>query len=281
MLRAGAPLAEIGQVLRHRSAAADRHLREGRCRTAAAASPGPGRPRRHRERPGRASGLTTCSCGRGLGFKPWADTASDLPPVRGLPRHSRSHDRSPSSWRWPGHANPRWSPRSPSSSESARCRGFARYLHAIDASPVRSHHRGLLGAPRRRPAPFIYPARGDRRGAGTLTRRLRPPLRAVTYRERCSDCWPAPACASGRPGPSSRRRCRSRDWPGRRSAHAKFDRMRLVPLHPTVTDAAGRLCCTTRSGLPQARGRPVLPDRQGLRPATRGGRAASSGPSPS
>lgn len=59
-------------------------------------------------------------------------------------------------------------------------RGFARYLHAIDPA-----HEipppGLLAVPRRRPAPYIYtPDQIDE--VLHATRRLKPPLRAVTYR---------------------------------------------------------------------------------------------------
>ena len=58
-------------------------------------------------------------------------------------------------------------------------RGFARYLHAIDPA-----HEvpppGLLAVPRRRPTPYIYTT--DQIAEVLLaTRRLEPPLRALTY----------------------------------------------------------------------------------------------------
>ena len=59
-------------------------------------------------------------------------------------------------------------------------RGFARYLHAIEPA-----HEvpppGLLGVPRRRPAPYIYTPQQ----IGELIRvsgSLEPPLRGATYR---------------------------------------------------------------------------------------------------
>jgi len=59
-------------------------------------------------------------------------------------------------------------------------RGFARYLHAIDPA-----HEvpppGLLGVPRRRPAPYIYTP-GQIAEILRATQRLQPPLRAATYR---------------------------------------------------------------------------------------------------
>jgi integrase len=110
-------------------------------------------------------------------------------------------------------------------------RGFARYLHAIDPA----HEippAGLLAAPRRRPAPYIYPPEEIAKvleAAG----RLKPPLRAVTYQTllgllattgmRCGEAFAlARSDVDLVEGLVTVR-------------HAKFDRMRLVPLHRSVT----------------------------------------------
>jgi integrase/recombinase XerD len=123
-------------------------------------------------------------------------------------------------------------------------RGFARYLHAIDPA----HEippAGLLAAPRRRPAPYIYTPEEIARvleAAG----RLKSPLRAATYRTllgllastgmRCGEAF---ALTRGDvdlvEGVITIRR-------------AKFDRMRLVPLHRSVTAELGAYA-TTRDRL--------------------------------
>ncbi len=59
-------------------------------------------------------------------------------------------------------------------------RGFARYLQAIDPA-TEVPPPGLLAVPRRRPAPYLYSPDEIVLLLAT-TRRLRPPLRAATYR---------------------------------------------------------------------------------------------------
>ena len=129
-------------------------------------------------------------------------------------------------------------------------RGFARYLHAIDPA-----HQipppGLLAVPRRRPAPYIYTP-GELAGLLQATRRLRPPLRAATYRTLLGLL----AATGMRLGEAL---ALTRDDVDLADGvitirHAKFDRMRLVPLHPTVTAALraytatrDRLCPTPRT----------------------------------
>ncbi len=124
-------------------------------------------------------------------------------------------------------------------------RGFARYLHSIDPA-----HQvpppGLLTVPRRRPAPYLY-APGEIAEVLRTTRRLRPPLRAVTHRTLLGLL----AATGMRLGEAL---ALSRDDVDLVDGlvtirHAKFDRMRLVPLHPSVTaalrgyaSARGRLC---------------------------------------
>lgn len=112
-------------------------------------------------------------------------------------------------------------------------RGFARYLHAIDPA-----HEipppGLLAVPRRRPTPYIY---SPDQIAEVLraTRRLEPPLRAVTYRTLLGLL----AATGMRLGEAFALTRTDVDLvEGLVTVrHAKFDRMRLVPLHPSVTDA--------------------------------------------
>lgn len=114
-------------------------------------------------------------------------------------------------------------------------RGFARYLHAIDPA-----HEipppGLLAVPRRRPAPYIYtPDQIDE--VLRATRRLNPPLRAVTYRTLLGLL-----AATGMRLGEAFALTRSDVDLGLGMVtirHAKFDRMRLVPLHPSATAALG------------------------------------------
>ena len=114
-------------------------------------------------------------------------------------------------------------------------RGFARYLHAIDPA----HEippAGLLAASRRRPAPYIYTPEEIARvleAAG----RLKSPLKAATYRTLLGLLA------------STGMRCGEAFALTRRDVdlvdglvtirRAKFDRMRLVPLHRSVTAELG------------------------------------------
>jgi integrase/recombinase XerD len=124
-------------------------------------------------------------------------------------------------------------------------RGFARYLHTIDPA-----HEvpppGLLAAPRRRPAPYIYTPDHLSR-ALCATRRLEPPLRAVTYRT----LFGLLAATGMRQGEATALTRTDVDLADGviTVRHAKFDRVRLVPLHPSVTSelrgyatARDRLC---------------------------------------
>ena len=126
-------------------------------------------------------------------------------------------------------------------------RGFARYLHAIDPA-----HEvpppGLLSVPRRRPAPYIYTP-DQITEVLRMTRLLRPPLRAVTYETLLGLL----AATGMRLGEAFALTHGDVDLvEGMVTVrHAKFDRMRLVPLHPSVSAALGsyatardRLCPT-------------------------------------
>ena len=129
-------------------------------------------------------------------------------------------------------------------------RGFARYLHAIDPR-AEIPPPGLLTVPRRRPAPYLY-APGEIAEVLRTTRRLRPPLRAVTYRTLLG-LLAATGMRLGEALALSRNDVDLVDGLVT-IRHAKFDRMRLVPLHPSVTralrryaSARGRLCPAPRT----------------------------------
>lgn len=113
---------------------------------------------------------------------------------------------------------------------AVRC--FARYLHALDPA----HEippAGLLAAGRRRPAPHIYTA--DQIAALLETAgRLRPPLRALTLRTLLGLL----AATGMRVGETMTLSRGDVDLAGRviTVRHAKFDRVRLVPLHPSVSE---------------------------------------------
>jgi integrase/recombinase XerD len=129
-------------------------------------------------------------------------------------------------------------------------RGFARYLHALDPA-AEIPPPGLLSVPRRRPAPYVYTP-GEVAEVLRITRRLRPRLRAATYRTLLGLL----AATGMRLGEAL---ALSRDDVDLVDGlvtirHAKFDRMRLVPLHPSVTaalrryaSARGRLCPAPRT----------------------------------
>ncbi len=123
-------------------------------------------------------------------------------------------------------------------------RGFARYLHAIDpANEVPPP--GLLGVPRRRPTPCIYTP-GQIAEILRATQRLQPPLRPATYRTLLGLL----AATGMRLGEATALTRADVDLAEGMLTlrHAKFDRMRLVPLHPSVT-AALRAYAATRDRL--------------------------------
>lgn len=112
-------------------------------------------------------------------------------------------------------------------------RGFARYLHAIDPA-----HQvpppGLLGVPRRRPTPYIYTSEQVAEVLA-ITRRLVPPMRAATY----TTLLGLLAATGMRLGEAMALTGADVDLARGLVTvqHAKFDRVRLVPLHPSVTSA--------------------------------------------
>jgi integrase/recombinase XerD len=129
-------------------------------------------------------------------------------------------------------------------------RGFAHYLHAIDTAH-QVPPSGLLSVPRRRPAPYLY-SPGEIAALLHATRRLQPRLRAVTYRTLIG-LLAATGMRLGETLALSDGDVDLADGVITIRA-AKFDRMRLVPLHPTVTavlrryaTARRRLCSAPRT----------------------------------
>jgi integrase/recombinase XerD len=129
-------------------------------------------------------------------------------------------------------------------------RGFATYLKSIDPA-TEIPARGLLPARAPRPTPYLWSATDVTRLL-RATGRLRPVLRAATH-----EALFGLIAASGiRLGEALGLSCGDVDLTEGLLTirEAKFGHTRLVPLHPTVTDAlAGyassrnRLCCSPRS----------------------------------
>ncbi|WAX55808.1 tyrosine-type recombinase/integrase [Jatrophihabitans cynanchi] len=115
-------------------------------------------------------------------------------------------------------------------------RGFARYLHAIDPA-----HEipppGLLSVPRRRPAPYLY-SHEQVQDVLARARQLQPPLRAATY-ETLFGLLATTGMRVGEALALTRHDVALVDGI-LTIRHAKFNRMRLVPLHPSTTDALRR-----------------------------------------
>ena len=112
-------------------------------------------------------------------------------------------------------------------------RGFARYVQAIDPA----HEvppRGVLAVPRRRPTPYIYSPDEIARVL-QRARLLLPPLRAATYEALfglLASCGMRVGEAQGLTGDDV-----DLDAGVLTIRHAKFERTRLVPLHPSVSAA--------------------------------------------
>jgi integrase/recombinase XerD len=123
-------------------------------------------------------------------------------------------------------------------------RGFARYLHALDPA-----HQipppGLLAVPRRRPTPYIYTPR-EIADVLAAAGRLRPPLRAATQTALLG-LLAATGMRSGEAMALTRTDVDLVEGVIT-VRHAKFDRMRLVPLHDSAT-AKLRDYATTRDRL--------------------------------
>ncbi len=123
-------------------------------------------------------------------------------------------------------------------------RGFARYLHALDPAH-QIPPAGLLSVPRRRPTPYIYTPR-EIADVLAAARQLRPPLRAATQTALLG-LLAATGMRSGEAMALTRADVDLVEGVIT-VRHAKFDRMRLVPLHPSATTAL-RAYATTRDRL--------------------------------
>jgi integrase len=133
--------------------------------------------------------------------------------------------------RLPAHARPNhWAQR------LAVARGFARYLHALDPS-TEVPPPGVFPTRRYRPAPFLWSQRDVRRLLAGA-RALHPALRAATY----ETLFGLLAVSGMRVGEAIALDRGDVDLQAGviTIRHAKFDRARLVPLHPTATDALSR-----------------------------------------
>ena len=158
--------------------------------------------------------------------------------------------------RLPGHTQPNhWAQR------LAIARGFARYLRALDPA-TEVPPPGVFPTRRHRPTPFLWSQRDICRLLQS-TRALRPALRAATYEALfglLATCGMRVGEAVGL----------DRDDVDLQAGvitirHAKFDRPRLVPLHPTVTEALSRYATERDRLCPRPRARAFFVSSAGTR----------------
>ena len=158
--------------------------------------------------------------------------------------------------RLPGHTQPNhWAQR------LAIARGFARYLRALDPA-TEVPPPGVFPTRRHRPTPFLWSQRDICRLLES-TRALRPALRAATYQALfglLATCGMRVGEAVGL----------DRDDVDLRAGvitirHAKFDRPRLVPLHPTVTETLSRYAAERDRLCPRPRARAFFVSSVGTR----------------
>jgi integrase/recombinase XerD len=133
----------------------------------------------------------------------------------------------------------------------AIARGFARYLQTIDPA-TEVPPPGVFPSRRHRPAPYLWSARGICRlleGA----RALRPPLRAATH----ETLFGLFAASGMRLGEAIGLQRDDVDLVAGviMIREAKFDRSRLVPLHPTTTEALRRYAAERDRLCPRPRSR--------------------------
>ena len=157
--------------------------------------------------------------------------------------------------RLPAHTQPNhWAQR------LAIARGYARYLRALDPA-TEVPPPGVFPTRRHRPTPFLWSQRDICRLLES-TQALRPAVRAATY-EALFGCSLPAACGSARQSAST-------DDVDLRAGvitirHAKFDRPRLVPLHPTVTEALSRYAAERDRLCPRPRARAFFVSSVGTR----------------
>jgi len=158
--------------------------------------------------------------------------------------------------RLPAHTHPNhWAQR------LAIARGFARYLRALDPA-TEVPPPGVFPTRRHRPTPFLWSQRDICRLLQS-TRALRPAVRAATYQALfglLATCGMRVGEAVGL----------DRDDVDLRAGvitirHAKFDRPRLVPLHPTVTEALSRYAAERDRLCPRPRCRAFFVSSAGTR----------------
>ena len=158
--------------------------------------------------------------------------------------------------RLPGHTQPNhWAQR------LAIARGFARYLRALDPA-TEVPPPGVFPTRRHRPTPFLWSQRDICRLLES-TRALRPAVRAATYEALfglLATCGMRVGEAVGL----------DRDDVDLQAGvitirHAKFDRPRLVPLHPTVTEALSRYATERDRLCPRPRARVFFVSSAGTR----------------
>jgi integrase len=149
----------------------------------------------------------------------------------------------------------------------AIARGFARYLQTIDPA-TEVPPPGVFPARRHRPSPYLFSQR-DICQILEAARALRPPLRAATH----ETIFGLIAASGMRIGEAIglARDDVDLDAGVITIREAKFDRSRLVPLHPTVTQALGRyaarrdrLCPRPRSAAFFLSGAGTRLDRSGV-----------------
>jgi len=158
--------------------------------------------------------------------------------------------------RLPAHTQPNhWAQR------LAIARGFARYLRALDPA-TEVPPPGVFPTRRHRPTPFLWSQRDICRLLES-TRALRPAVRAATYEALfglLATCGMRVGEAVGL----------DRDDVDLQAGvitirHAKFDRPRLVPLHPTVTEALSRYAAERDRLCPRPRARAFFVSSVGTR----------------
>lgn len=158
--------------------------------------------------------------------------------------------------RLPAHTQPNhWAQR------LAIARGFARYLRALDPA-TEVPPPGVFPTRRHRPTPFLWSQRDICRLLES-TRALRPAVRAATYEALfglLATCGMRVGEAVGL----------DRDDVDLQAGvitirHAKFDRPRLVPLHPTVTEALSRYAAERDRLCPRPRARAFFVSSMGTR----------------
>jgi integrase len=149
----------------------------------------------------------------------------------------------------------------------AIARGFARYLQTMDPA-TEVPPPGVFPARRHRPSPYLFSQRDICRIL-QAARALRPPLRAATH----ETIFGLIAASGMRIGEAIglARDDVDLDTGVITIRQAKFDRSRLVPLHPTVTAALGRyaaerdrLCPRPRSAAFFLSGAGTRLDRSGV-----------------